>query len=131
MTLAYDYPLLGIFWSMLWFFLLFVWIMALIHVFIDIFRSHDMGGVAKALWFIFVLVMPFLGVFVYLIARGDKMTEHAVAQAAKQQQQFQEYVQQTAVGGSVADQLAQLAALRDAGTISAEDFEAGKAKILA
>jgi hypothetical protein len=131
MTLAYDYPLLGIFWSMLWFFLLFVWIMALIHVFIDIFRSHDMGGVAKALWFIFVLVMPFLGVFVYLIARGDKMTEHAVAQAAKQQQQFQEYVQQTAVGGSVADQLAQLAALRDAGTISAADFEAGKAKILA
>ena len=89
------------------------------------------AAVAKALWFIFVLVMPFLGVFVYLIARGDKMTEHAVAQAAKQQQQFQEYVQQTAVGGSVADQLAQLAALRDAGTISAEDFEAGKAKILA
>src|SRR4051794_27093436 len=131
MTLAYDYPLLGIFWSMLWFFLLFVWIMALIHVFIDIFRSHDMGGVAKALWFIFVLVMPFLGVFVYLIARGDKMTEHAVAQAAKQQQQFQEYVQQTAVGGSVADQLAQLAALRDAGTITPADYEAGKAKILA
>jgi hypothetical protein len=131
MTLAYDYPLLGLFWSMLWFFLLFVWILALFHVFADIFRSHDMGGFAKAIWVIFVIFLPFLGVFVYLIARGDKMTEHAIASAQQQQQQFDAYVKQTASSASVADQLTQLAALRDAGTISPADYEAGKAKILA
>ncbi len=131
MTLAYDYPLLGLFWSMLWFFLLFVWILALFHVFADIFRSHDMGGFAKAIWVIFVIFLPFLGVFVYLIARGDKMTEHAIASQQQQQQQFDAYVKQTASSASVADQLTQLAALRDAGTISPADYEAGKAKILA
>src|SRR3954451_5831521 len=130
MTLAYDYPLLGIFWSMLWFFLLFVWIMALIHVFIDIFRSKDMGGFSKAIWVLFVLVLPFLGVFVYLSARGDKMTEHAVADAQAQQAAFQGYVQQAAGSASVGDQLTQLASLRDSRAISPAEYEAGKAKVL-
>src|SRR6478752_6871207 len=116
---------------MLWFFLFFILIWLLITVFSDIFRSHDMGGFAKAIWVIFVIFLPFLGVFVYLIARGDKMTEHAIASAQQQQQQFDAYVKQTASSASVADQLTQLAALRDAGTISPADYEAGKAKILA
>ena len=92
MTLAYDYPLLGVFWSVLWFFILIVWIMALFHVFVDIFRSHDMGGFAKALWLIFVVFMPFLGVFVYLIARGNKMAEHAAAEAQKRNEANAAYV---------------------------------------
>ena len=71
-----------VFWSMLWFFLFFIWIWLLIMVFGDIFRSHDLGGWAKALWTIFVIVVPYLGVFVYLIARGHKMQEHAIEQAA-------------------------------------------------
>ena len=71
-----------VFWSMLWFFLFFIWIWLLIIVFGDIFRSHDLGGWAKALWVIFVIVLPYLGVFVYLIARGHKMQEHAVQAAA-------------------------------------------------
>jgi len=82
---AYTYPLLNIFWTMLWFFAFIVWIWLLIMVFADIFRSHDIGGFAKALWVIFIVFLPLLGVFVYLIARGGKMHEHA-AQAAQQQQ---------------------------------------------
>ena len=85
--LAYSYPLLGMFWSMLWFFLFIVWIWLLIIVFADIFRSHDLGGFAKALWVIFVIILPFLGVFIYLIARGGKMQEHADEQAKDQDQE--------------------------------------------
>ena len=75
--LAYDYPLLGVFWTMLWFFLFFIWIWLLITIFADIFRSHDIGGFAKALWVIFVIVVPFLGVLIYLIARGKGMQDRA------------------------------------------------------
>ena len=81
--LAYDYPLLGIFWTVLWFALLFIWIWLLIRVFADIFRSHDLGGFAKALWVIFVIVVPFLGVFIYLIARGKGMEERTEAWTAR------------------------------------------------
>ncbi len=131
MTTAYDYPLLGMFWTMLWFFLFFVWIMLLFRVFADIFRSHDMGGVAKTLWVLFVIFLPFLGVFVYLIARGNQMTDHAVQDAQRQQAAFDSYVRQTAGKAGPADQLAQLVTLRDSGAISAEEYEAGKSKILA
>jgi hypothetical protein len=75
--LGYTYPLLNIFWTMLAFFLFFIWIWLLIVVFLDIFRSHDMGGFAKALWVIFVVVLPYLGVFVYLVARGGTMQERS------------------------------------------------------
>ena len=130
--LAYDYPLLGLFWTMLWFFLLVVWIMALFAVFADIFRSHDMGGFAKALWVLFVIILPFLGILVYLIARGDKMTQHAVKNAEEQDAAMRAYIQDAAgSGGSTADQITQLAALRDQGVITEEQFEQGKAKILA
>jgi hypothetical protein len=103
----------------------------LIVIFGDIFRSRDMGGGAKALWVIFVIVLPFLGIFVYLIARGGKMHERAVAQAQQQQQAFDSYVKEAAGADSTADQLSKLAALKDQGTISQAEFDAQKAKILA
>ncbi len=133
-TLAYDYPLLGLFWTMLWFFLFIVWIMAVFSVLIDIFRSHDMGGFAKALWVLFVIILPLLGVLIYLIARGDKMTQHAVRDAEKQDQAMRAYIKDAADtsgggGSSTADQVAQLAQLREQGVITEEQFEQGKAKI--
>jgi ABC-type multidrug transport system fused ATPase/permease subunit len=128
-----SYPLLNIFWSMFIFFLWIIWIWILITVFIDIFRSHDLSGWAKTLWFLFVLFIPLIGVLVYLIARGGKMHEHAVRQAQQQDQEFRQYVQQAAASApaSTADQLAKLANLRDRGVISAEEFEREKAKVLA
>jgi ABC-type multidrug transport system fused ATPase/permease subunit len=125
-----SYPLLNLFWSMFIFFLWIIWIWILIMVFIDIFRSHDLGGFAKALWFLFVLFIPLIGVLVYLIARGGKMHEHAAQQAQQQDQQFRAYVQDAAGSQSTADQLAKLADLRDRGVISAEEFEREKAKVL-
>ncbi|HWD54748.1 MAG TPA: SHOCT domain-containing protein [Acidimicrobiales bacterium] len=129
---ASSYPVLDAFLTMLYFFLFIIWIWLLIMVFTDIFRSHDMGGVAKALWVIFVIVVPYLGVFVYLIARGGKMHERAAAQAAEQQKAFDSYVKQAAgaTGDSTADQLSKLADLRSQGVISDAEFEAQKAKVL-
>jgi len=115
---------------MLWFFLFVIWIMILFRVFADIFRSHDMGGFAKTLWIIFVIFLPFLGVLVYVIARGDNMTKHAMEDAKAQDEAFQTYVQQTAGTSGPADELTKLAALRDSGQITPAEFEAGKAKIL-
>jgi hypothetical protein len=129
--LAYDYPLLGAFWTILWLFLFFIWIWILISVFVDIFRSHDLGGWGKALWVIFVIVLPFLGVFIYLIARGGKMHERAVQQAAQQEKEFRGYVQDVAAGSDPAEQLTKLADLKDRGVITDEEFAAQKAKILA
>jgi hypothetical protein len=131
MTLAYDYPLLGAFWSLMLFFMWIVWLMALFHVFGDIFRSPDMGGFAKTVWLFFVIFMPFLGVFVYLIARGDKMAQHSADRARAQEAAMQSYVRQAAGTSGPGDQLAQLVALRDSGAITAAEFDAGKAKILA
>ena len=126
-----SYPLLNIFWSMVMFFLWIIWIWILIMVFIDIFRSHDLGGFAKALWFLFVLFIPLLGVLVYLIARGGKMHEHAVQQARQQDREFRSYVQEAAGSQSSADQLAKLADLHDRGAFSDQEFEREKAKVLA
>lgn len=128
---AYDYPLLGVVLSMLWFFLFVMWIWIAVMVVVDIFRSSDMGGFAKALWFIFVVLVPYLGVFIYLIARGARMHERQVADATAQQQAFDEYIQHAAGAGDVAGQLEKLAGLRDQGVISAEEFEVQKAKLLA
>src|SRR5580698_2060457 len=105
--LASTYPLLDLFWTMLEIFLFFIWIFLLFWVFMDIFRSRDMGGGAKALWVIFIIILPFLGIFVYLIARGGSMHERQVAAAQAQQQAFDSYVRETA-GTSSADQLAKL-----------------------
>ena len=128
---SYSYPLLGAFWSIFIFFLWVIWIWILIYVFIDIFRSRDLSGWAKALWFIFVLFIPLLGVLVYLIARGGSMHERAAREAQQQDQEFRRYVQDAAGSGSPADQLAKLADLRDRGVITAAEFEQQKAKILA
>jgi Short C-terminal domain/Phospholipase_D-nuclease N-terminal len=128
--LAYTYPLLNIFWTMLWFFAFFVWIWLLIVIFGDIFRSHDMGGFAKAIWVIFVVVFPYLGVFVYLIARGHKMSEHAVEAAQAQDAAARAYVQNAVGSSSVASELERLAALKAAGTITDAEFEQAKAKLI-
>ena len=121
-----------VFWSMLWFFLFFIWIWLLIMVFADIFRSHDLSGLAKILWVIFVIFVPYLGVFVYLIAHGHKMAEHAAQQAAEQEAATRQYVQQVAQTSpdSPADQVAKLADLRANGSISDAEYEAAKAKAL-
>lgn len=119
------------FWSILWFTLFFIWIWLLIAVFADIFRSHDLGGWAKALWCIFVIFLPYLGVFVYLIARGHKMSEHAMQQAQAQEAATRQYIQSVAgSAGGAADQIAKAAELRDKGAITEAEFEAIKAKAL-
>ena len=127
---SYSYPLLGAFWTIFEIFLWVIWIWILIYVFIDIFRSRDLSGFAKALWFIFVLFIPLIGVLVYLIARGGKMHERAMQEAQQQDQAFRAYVQDAAASESSADQLAKLADLRDRGVITAQEFEQQKAKIL-
>ena len=128
---SYSYPLLGAFWTILEIFLWVLWIWVLIYVFIDIFRSHDLSGWARALWFLFVLFIPLIGVLVYLIARGDKMHERAVRQVQQQDREARQYIQEAAGSGSPADQLTKLADLRDRGVITADEFEREKAKILA
>ena len=128
---SYSYPLLGAFWTVFEIFLWIIWIWILIYVFIDIFRSHDLSGWAKALWFVFVLFIPLIGVLVYLIARGGEMQQRAQQQAAQQDQEVRRYIQQTANEGNSADQLAKLADLRDRGVITADEFEREKTKVLA
>jgi len=135
MTLAASgssYPLLNLFWTILEVFLWVIWIWILIAIFMDIFRSHDLSGGAKALWFLFVLLIPLVGVLVYLIVRGGSMHERSVRQAQQADQQFREYVQSAAQSdASTADQLDKLASLRDRGVITPEEFDRQKAKILA
>jgi hypothetical protein len=128
--LASTYPLLDFLWTMIEIFFFIIWIWLAIMVFVDIFRSHDMGGWAKALWVLFVVILPFLGILVYLIARGGGMQERAAAQAAREQKAFDQYVRQTAGGGS-ADELAKLADLKAKGVITDAEFDAQKAKLLA
>ncbi len=126
-----DFGTGQVLWSMIYFFLFFIWIYLLIVVFGDIFRSPDLGGGAKALWTIFVILLPYLGVFVYLIARGKKMGEHAVAQAQARDAAQRAYIQSAAGTGSTADELARLADLKNQGVISDAEFQQLKAKALA
>src|SRR5215469_4896509 len=126
-----SYPALSLFWTIVEVFLWVLWFWILIYVLIDIFRSPDLSGWAKALWFVFVLFIPLIGVLVYLIARGSKMHERTVQAAQQQDQDFRAYVQQAAGSEAPADQLAKLADLRDRGVITAEEFEREKAKVLA
>jgi ABC-type multidrug transport system fused ATPase/permease subunit len=126
-----SYPLLNAFWTIVMIFLWVIWFWILITIFIDLFRSHDLSGWAKALWFIFILLVPLIGVLVYLIARGGKMHEHQVQEAQVQDQEFRRYVQEAAGSQGSADELAKLADLRDRGVITAEEFDRQKAKILA
>jgi hypothetical protein len=122
-----------VFWSMLWFFCFFIWIWLLIRVFSDIFRSHDMSGGVKALWIIFVIVLPYLGVLIYLIARGKEMTQHSLDDMAAHESAQRQYIQSVTgtAGSSPADEIARLAQLKESGVITDEEFQAGKAKALA
>jgi len=119
-----------VFWSFLWFFCFFIWIYLLIVVFSDIFRSHDLGGFAKFLWVIFVIFLPYLGVFVYLIARGHKMHEHAVEQAQAADAAARAYIQDTVGGASSADQLTKLADLKAQGVLSDDEYQKMKAQVI-
>ena len=127
---GYNYPLLDFFWTIFEIFLWVIWIWILIWIFIDIFRSHDLSGWAKALWFLFVLFIPLVGVLVYLIVRGGSMHERAVQQAQQQDQEARQYIREAAGTQSSADQLTKLAGLRDQGVITADEFERQKAKVL-
>jgi type VI protein secretion system component VasK len=129
--LAYDYPLMGIFWSMMWFFLWIIWIMLLFRVIGDIFRSHDLGGFAKVLWLLLVIVLPFFGVFIYMIARGRAMAQHDMDAAQARDEQMRAYVQQAASPSGSADELAKLAELNQSGVLTDAEFAQQKAKILA
>ena len=124
-------PLLDLFWAMLWFFLFFIWLMLLFRIFGDIFRSDDMGGWAKAFWTIFVIILPILGVLVYVIARGKGMAERDVRDYQAAEQATQQYIKDVAGSSSSADELTKLASLRDQGVISSEEFEQQKARLLA
>jgi len=131
--LAYDYPLMGVFLSMLWFFVWIIWIMLLFRVIGDVFRSHDMGGFAKAMWLLLVILLPFFGVFVYLIARGHAMAQRDMNAAQAREEAFKTYVQETASASSngSADELAKLAELNKSGVLTDAEFAQQKAKILA
>jgi hypothetical protein len=128
---SYSYPLLGAFWTIVEIFLWVIWFWILITVFIDIFRSHDLSGWGKALWFLFVLLIPLIGVLVYLIVRGGSMQSRMQRQAQQDDQAFRAYVQDAAGSQSTADQLTKLADLRDKGVITSAEFDAQKAKLLA
>jgi Phospholipase_D-nuclease N-terminal len=126
MLVAADYPFLDVFWTMILFFAWVAWIWIAITIFIDIFRRRDIGGWQKAIWVVFIIVVPFLGVLVYLIAQHDGMRERTMAQAKAQQDAFDQYVRDTA--GGPAAEIAKAKELLDAGTISQADFDAIKAK---
>lgn len=128
---ASSYPLLNAFWTILYIFVFILWLMILFRVIWDIFRSHDLSGLAKAAWLLFILILPLLGVLVYLIARGGSMHERDVRIAQAQNQAFQSYVQGIAGHRSTADELAKLADLRDKGVINDAEFDQAKAKLLA
>lgn len=118
-------------YSLLWFFLFFIEIWLMISIFIDIFRSHDLKGRAKAAWVILVIVFPIIGILAYLIVRGDKMRAHQAQAMADQEAMFRHYVQHVAGGHrSKADELARLAELRDRGDISTDEFQRLKSQIL-
>ncbi|MER6444641.1 hypothetical protein DEJ51_27620 [Streptomyces venezuelae] len=126
-----DYPLLNIFWTMLYLFLWIMWFFLLFKIITDIFRDHSLGGWGKTGWLIFVIILPFLGVFVYLIARGKGMGERDIKQVQENEAAFRSYVQKTAASGGSADELHKLSALKDKGDITQEEFDRAKAKILA
>jgi hypothetical protein len=128
-----DYPLLNLFWTMMWFFLWIMYIFLFFRVVMDIFRSGDLGGWGKAGWVVLVIVLPFLGIFIYLIARGTKMQDRDVKAAQKADSEFQDYVRKTAGtsgGGDNVSQLAKLADLKRNGDLSQEEYDQAKARLL-
>ena len=131
MLLATSYPFLEVFWTMLIFFGFVIWLWILFTVFTDIFRRHDTSGFAKAMWIIFVIVLPYLGVFVYLIAEHNGMTERSLEAQQQKETQFKQYVQSAAASGDPAEQIAKAKQMLDSGTINQAEFDQLKQKALA
>jgi ABC-type multidrug transport system fused ATPase/permease subunit len=132
MTLAAQYPFLDVLWTMFIFFAFVIWIWLLITVFADIFRRHDIGGGGKTLWIIFVIILPFIGVFAYLIAEHEGMTERSMKQAEAQQAATDQYIRSVAgTGGGAADEIDKAKKLLDSGAITQAEFDSIKAKALA
>ncbi|MET0911161.1 MAG: SHOCT domain-containing protein [Ilumatobacteraceae bacterium] len=129
MPFAADYPFLSVLWTMLVFFAWVIWFWILITIFADLFRRHDIGGGKKALWIVFVIITPFLGVLIYLIANNEGMTERNVSRAHAQQAQFNDYVK--SVSGGSAAEIEKAKGLLDSGAISQAEFDQIKAKALA
>ena len=125
-----DFGLWDVIVSMFWFMLLMAWIWMIIAILSDIFRDHKLGGGAKAMWTLFIVVIPWFGALIYILVRGNSMNERSRQATIDQQESMRAYVQQTAGTASVSDELANLANLRDNGTISAEEYEKAKAKVL-
>src|SRR5688572_21625592 len=126
-----GFGLWEVFVSMFWFMLLFAWIMLLFHIIADIFRDRELSGGGKALWCLFLIFIPWVGALVYLIARGNSMAQRSVEAAQENEAQMRAYVRDAAGTTSAADELAKLAQMRDSGTITPEDYEKAKAKVLA
>jgi ABC-type multidrug transport system fused ATPase/permease subunit len=129
-----DVSFADIFWSVLWFFFLFIWLMILFQILSDLFRDHSVSGVEKTLWVLFLVFLPFLAVFIYLIVRGKGMGERAAAQQQRAQQQFEGYVRDVAATGESTpptEQIARAKELLDAGAIDQSEFDRLKAKALA
>jgi hypothetical protein len=129
MLVAADYPFLDVFWTMILFFAWIAWIWIAITCFADIFRRHDIGGWHKALWVVFIIVVPFLGVLVYLIAQHDGMRDRSIERARQERAALDEYVRDTA--GGPASEIAKAKELLDKGAITQEEFDAIKAKAMA
>ncbi len=128
---GFDYPDGGIFFSILWLFLFVIFLWLLFVVITDMFRDHELSGWAKALWIIFIIIIPYIGILVYIIARGRGMTERAVKAQKDAEDQFAGYVRHVRGGGvGAADELAKLAELRDKGVITDDELATQKAKIL-
>lgn len=130
MLLAAEFGTGQVLWSIFWFFLFLMWIMLVISVFGDIIRSDDLSGVAKALWAALILFLPYLGVFLYLIARGGKMAQHADDASRQQEDALRGYIRDAAGGSGAADELAQLADLHSNGTLDDAEYAQAKAKAL-
>jgi hypothetical protein len=126
-----DYPLLDVFWTMFIFFIWVAWFILLFRILMDIFRRHDIGGGMKTVWIIFVLILPFLGVFIYLISQGHGMAERDMAHAQASQAQFDDYVRTVSSSGGSADEIAKAKQLLDSGAITQAEFDAIKSKALA
>ena len=131
MLLAADYPFLDVMWTMFIFFLWILWFWLLFTVFADIFRRHDISGVGKTGWVLFCILLPFLGVFIYLISQGQHMAERNVSQVRAQQAKMDEYVRETAGSGGAAGEIERAKGLLDTGAITQEEFNAIKQKALA
>ncbi|MET9888334.1 SHOCT domain-containing protein [Streptomyces sp. NPDC006430] len=130
-----DYPLLSVFWTMLWFFLWIMWLFLLFKIVTDIFRDHEMSGWGKTGWLIFVILLPFLGVLVYVIARGKSMTQRDIKQAQANEAAMQDYIRRTAgtapSSRSSVDELSRLTELKNKGALTEDEFQRAKTKLLA